>query len=927
MPTRVFLGWDRPFLERAVGWFDSIRERLPGMLVVVPTTGSGRRLREALAAAAGGVLSPRFVTPGSLMKVEERVEAVAEDWVEQLAWLEVLEGIGDWSEYQGLFPEGHGEDGIGIEPGWADGMSRELVRLRRTLQEVGLLLSGAARLMQGGVEEGRWADLARLEEMVEAKLADWGHVSRSAALAAGVGLPGGVEEIVLAGVVEMPPLVARAFERAGVPVTVLVGAPEEEAEGFSGLGVPKEGWQGWEALPWPEGERGSVRVVADPRQQAVEALGWIAKRGAASSEVAVGAADLAVGGELVRVLGRDGWPAFHPAAPVATCGLRRWFAVWARWQDDGGLGVVGELLALPQAERLVERDRGVLARGLALLRGRWMVLSLADIERRVAVGDFRNGEEREAAQAALAAVRELDRWRLRMAGAGLEGGLREMLCLLGGRGGADAEMGLAMVEWLDRAVGLIGRLKRRPAFWVDLMVAAVPAPQPQPPEGRVIDIQGWLELFYEPGKHLVMCGMNEGCVPARGGGEPWLGEAARAKLGLAAEGQRVTRDAYLFRAMVASRAGWGWVDVFCGKVGGGGEPLLPSRLLLAGGEDELPGRVAVLFREIEPPDAGLRRGNEWKWRPRVVVPTGRVSVTALTDYLRCPFRYYLKHVVRMVDPETARLEWNARDFGTVAHEVLERWGRDGEARDFSKSEELGDWFSGELERVVDDWFGKKRPLAVRIQVESLRQRFGWLAKQQAVMRADGWEVRMVEQKVGVALQGGELTAKIDRLDYHPGRGIWRMIDYKTGKMDGVEKAHRSKLTASSTLAGHAGRDTPVVHRVAGAKGMETYVWRNLQLPVYVWLVRETGLLGNSSILPIPCYFTLGDTVKRVELTEWSGFSQLDMEMARDCAGWILSQVAAGVFWPPAERVDYDDYAVLGAGGVLGGAVEGPERWV
>ena len=51
-------------------------------------------------------------------------------------------------------------------------------------------------------------------------------------------------------------------------------------------------------------------------------------------------------------------------------------------------------------------------------------------------------------------------------------------------------------------------------------------------DGRVIDVQGWLELFYEPGKHLVLCGMNEGMVPARNAGDPWLGEAAGKQLGL-----------------------------------------------------------------------------------------------------------------------------------------------------------------------------------------------------------------------------------------------------------------------------------------------------------------------------------------------------------------------------------------------------------
>ena len=36
----------------------------------------------------------------------------------------------------------------------------------------------------------------------------------------------------------------------------------------------------------------------------------------------------------------------------------------------------------------------------------------------------------------------------------------------------------------------------------------------------------------------------------------------------------------------------------------------------------------------------------------------------------------LSTLVKMQGSEAGRAEWNARDFGTVAHEVLERWGRE-----------------------------------------------------------------------------------------------------------------------------------------------------------------------------------------------------------------------------------------------------------
>ena len=49
-----------------------------------------------------------------------------------------------------------------------------MVRLRRTLQENGLLFSTAARKLRETVEAERWEALGRLEDLVERKIARLG---------------------------------------------------------------------------------------------------------------------------------------------------------------------------------------------------------------------------------------------------------------------------------------------------------------------------------------------------------------------------------------------------------------------------------------------------------------------------------------------------------------------------------------------------------------------------------------------------------------------------------------------------------------------------------------------------------------------------------------------------------------------------------
>ena len=896
MIERVFLGWDEPFLMRAVVWLLEQRDELPHLLVVVPTAQSGRRLREALAESTGALLTPKVVTPGSFLKTHD--SEVAADWVDHLTWVEVLEGVNDWVEYAALFPEKPGE---GTD--WAGGLAREMVKLRRSLQENGLTLSVAARKLRDTVEADRWAALGRLEDLVEQRLKSWGTQSRSRALAEGVTIPSNLTHIVLAGVTEMPPLVERAWLAWSGKVTALIGAPECEEQGFSLIGRPLATWVDRD-LPWPD----SAQVTADPRQQAVEALKILSEIKTTSIDLALGSADAEVGAELARAFTREGWPAFHPAQTSVSSGLSRWCKVWCEWLADPTLATMGDLLSMQETGILVSGKRAQKAKRLSELRDRWMVTRIEDLKRRVTAENFRNDWERESAGELCAAADALERWRNSFLRDDFGAVMQRLLENLGRTGATTGEDSLVMIEWMAAAAPMMARVKRGARFWIELMLSDLPSPTPLPPEGRVIDVQGWLELFHEPGSHLMLCGMNEGKIPTRSGGEPWLSEASRERLGLIKDADRAARDAFLYQSMIEARRKGGRTDVICGKSGPGGESLLPSRLLLAAKRADLPDRVKTLFREIEPPEAGMRWEADWQWKPRKVAPPKRLNVTSLSDYLNCPFRYYLKHAVRMRSTEPSRGEWNARDFGTVAHEVLERWGRDLAARILNDAETIHQWLSAELDRVVMEWFEKRPLLSIRIQTEALRQRFIWLSQVQAEQRSEGWEIVDVERKVEIPVGEAMIIAQIDRIDRHCESGRLRVIDYKTGKVTGVEDAHRKKVIASTVLPAHYTMEDPVIYSGEEKGKSVNYRWHNLQLPLYAAAVND-----REKTLPIPCYFTLGVTESEVALHEWSDFEPADLAAAQACANWTAERIAAGIFWPPAEKVQHDDYKILAAG--------------
>ena len=83
------------------------------------------------------------------------------------------------------------------------------------------------------------------------------------------------------------------------------------------------------------------------------------------------------------------------------------------------------------------------------------------------------------------------------------------------------------------------------------------------------------------------------------------------------------------------------------------------------------------------------------------------------------------------------------------------------------------------------------------------------------------------------------------------------------------------------------------------------------MPLYSAALADVAELG---------YFSLGTTEADVKLSLWESFSRCDRDSAMACAEWVIGKVRDRVFWPPAEKADFDDYAVLSLGRALGEAI-------
>ncbi len=921
--------WDQPLVYAAVawlteGWGGDGPLDLADTLIVVPTRQAGRRLREGLAAHAAtrgqAVFPPRVVQPemlatfdarpaGEGLRTASRVEA-------QLAWCAVLAKV-DLDEFRAVFPH----DPPLRNFAWAARLAREFQRLQATLVENGLRMADVSRRMGDGFPEAeRWRQLGELEGRCDAGLAGRGlRTSQAANIAASVSpeVPAGVRRVAMIGTPDPWPLALRVLEAwaAHVPVTVTVAGPADES--------PERWADAWgRPLPevWARRElrladfEKRVRLCADPAGQAERVVEVARAYGERAAEVlAVGVADAEVLPALESGLSRAGVAAFNPEGRAMRGGaLHTLLASLAEAVREPTFGAVAALLRCPDLLEWVEERGGLrrtdVLRQLDALHEEHLPASLDAARVHAAAG----GEPFGAVSTALVAVAGLLERTKR---GGFPEGVRTALAEIFERRKFDLEHpeDAAVVEaataWGEVTADVATAVARFPGTTAqDAWTLALQALgermvfDEKPTDG--IDLQGWLELAWEDAPHLILTGVNDGRVPDAVVGDAYLPEQLRGWLGLKSNEQRFARDAYLFSVLAAQRsgggAGRGRLEVLLGKTSAGGDPLKPSRLLMRCADAELPARVKFLFGAAPEPKPGAAWRRAWRLVPRTDAKIERMRVTAFRDYLKCPFRFYLRHGLRMEAVEPQKAELDAADFGNLCHAALDAMGREPGLRDCTDERVLRDYLLGKLDDVARARYGSAQSLPLVVQLESARQRLSRTATVQARERAEGWVIEHTEKEFEFALHGLTVRGKIDRIDRHEGDGRVRVLDYKTSdKPVNPLDAHVRRLKRSET------RESVPAYSLFNTPDGER-VWTDLQLPLYLRAVSEE--FGYA----VACgYFNLPKAAGETAVATWADYDDRWQAEAERCAEGVAEAVAARRFWPPAElEPDWDDFAEL-----------------
>lgn len=884
--ARHFHGWTTPSLPAAVeilghGWNGPGPLDLRGCRILVPTRHAGRRLRAELArtAAARGtaVLAGSIVTPEHLVPLPP--EAAPDALVLALLARRLLD---HHAALPALFPNPASDWTLAFALGFA----QQLQDVRRQLAEADRAAADLPAIVPEEEKE-RWADIVQLEkgllqDLAKLKLKDPLLARREAARHPPADLP--CSRVISLFVPDLSPLAARTLESlsASCEVDIHILAPDSEADRFDAWGRPlPDRWEN-ETLSIPENQ---IHVFDQAPDETATLAALLAEADRAQRALAICTPDPDNARALARRLRIEGLPLFLPnGIPLSATAPGRLLAAWLTLLRQPSYAATAAFLRHPDAQDFL-RGR------LGLDHARDLLADLDACQARHLPATFDDLLH-------FAAQFPLLRRALEELQARFETPLPEFLADLydcrhpSAAAAPDplfAEAATALAALVQATEEAARRLRLVRKDALDLLQAALPRemvfPKPDPAAPR--ETIGWLEVQWETAPALLLADMREGVVPETRIGDAFLPDSLRVRAGLSGNRDAFARDLFLARALLASRPPGG-VRFLYSRRAANQDPQLPSRVLLACPDAELPARVALLFERpaLRAPRPAAPDRPSLKLAPPACPPDripASLSVTAFSAYLSCPFRFYLARILRMQSADDSARELDPLGFGSLAHDALALLKKHPLLDDDNA---IAGLLLAELDRLAKKQFGAHPPLAVLVQLDSLRQRLRAAAAVHAASVRDGWRIVAAEEQFEAELDGMLLRARLDRIDRHVDGAI-RILDYKT------------------TDAGKSPAETHYQPR--------NKAWLDLQLPLYRYLYEQMHPQAAVTL----GYFNLpkAATETRIELFDLNAKGGDLYPSALAAARAVIANIRAGRFWPPEElRADRDDFALLFAGG-------------
>ena len=934
----LYLGWDAPLLPACVQTllgrfrFDDQID-LDNLLCVLPTARGGNRFGKLLSDAAAkdslGLKPPTIITTGELPeRLYQSSNATALEFEQTLAWSGVLRKSHP-DDLKVLVPNLPAEDATGA---WLE-LAGTIRRLHGELSASVLSFADVAAQSETDADKRRWELLAKLADDYQVELDRVGLADPDNARIDAIKqkLCQSDQTIVLVGTSDISDLLLAMLKATRGDVIAMVGAPKSAAKRFDKFGcVNTQRWLDHE-LPLRDEHLIPADDISD---QAIAVAESIAEQRQTSDRVVVGVTDETHVGAVEMELRGNGHSTFRGLGwTVASTTIGRLFDLTSThlqqktWRTLAALvrhshvnHQITEALEVEDSSTwMFELDSMLANHYPTRIDGELPPLAIEKYPLAVEVAKwvdtwlkpFAGGskKKKQSTQPIAKWCSLISKWletapsplapdesnRTSMA-------IRAATQLLERFASLNSSLDLSVTGGLAMEM-MAGRL-------ADLRVVGSPSDDD-------IQIIGWLDLALEDCQAMTIIGFNHPFVPSAVTSDPFLPGSLRSTLRMADNDRRFARDIYATHLVLSTRRNTRFI---VGKNGADGSPTPPSRLIAAAPKQDTARRVRHLLegkRDLQPVihhwDNGPKLTDlpipKFNLQEKKKSPTDKIvkvmSVTAFRDYLTCPYRFYLRHVLKLRPLDDEGRELAANQFGDLVHGALE---------DFGDSPHKGETSTMKIEAALlhylhayaEGHYGSDTSMAVSLQITQAERRLKAVAVQQALRIEQGWTIHGTEESVsesaGACIEVPEgkvgIRGRFDRIDFHPQTGRWAILDYKThGHLP--EKKHLKKID-----------------------GVET--WIDLQLPLYRMMIPHLGIDAPPEEVELG-YFNVSekDEETKINIAQFTPEQMADAEsVIQQCVSGILNEC----FEPTNNRVDFDDYSMILQTGIADRMLDSDEVW-
>lgn len=859
-PRRHFIGNTASAPAQIVAW---CREQWPdalpaGLVFCVPTALAFRRLRDALTHAYGAFQGIQFILPAGLLTLfaPESSQPIASPsevllvWDRVFTWLQQADADNRIAET--LFPGNHD---------WLErsrarlSIAQRLVRLRKTLAEAKLDFGSVAAhpmtKLAPATELLRWQALDALETRFREEMSRVGLVDPTDHQLAIFAHPqpreqetGTAWRLIVACVPDFMPALESLLTEAPQCDILILDEPEA-ADDFTEFGLPKPSAWAKRAIDIPA----EAIVIGENPLDEAEAI-----HQKLCARKTIDPADLCLAllnPEVIRpvhaLLASHGVTFFEPE-PIAlnTRPVARLLSEICLLNPTQAPHHLFPLLSAPEVAEAVGSDPATLRTAYnELIEGHQpeTILAATIFGRDTALAPF---------------LEACMRWMKAFTDHPVQA-CRDVLCELYGNRMADPIANPLDFESFKSLRDLFTELETlRIADAVvspELILARIATLNLSPlRRGADCACEGRLEFIWSPAPLLILAGLNEGVFPDSTFEDAFLPNGFRCDLGLRSDENRAARDAYLLATACKQHRPEDLL-LSCSRSSLRGDWLKPSRLYFRCDAATREERARQLFVDspLPRPTPGAETGLAFKENPifwEEVAPLKKLSATAIRAFLDSPLTYWLtrRRNLQMTDELPDGVPFNVK--GSILHDILAQLPKiQGKTAD-----EILPLLLEALQQRYTAIYGKQPPVEVLAARMSSERQVRAMARLEAKLRTEGWETKYVEKgrasdedawRVPVQTPNGNvlLYGQIDRIDYHPVRKLWRIIDYKT--------TIRSKDASDS-------------HWNKNRAGVIT--WKDYQLPIYRMILRHACKLPLEK--PVELAYVVLSASSRADLSRY-----------------------------------------------------------